>query len=59
LDILLDKYQSQGIKNLEDIKILSLDEFKKIASPKQIIDLFGGKENYLKTIKELENMLYA
>lgn len=59
LDILLEKYQSQGIKDIEGIEVLKLEEFKKIASPKQIVDFFGGKAKYIEAIKELEKELYA
>lgn len=59
LDILLEKYQSQGVKDIEGIEVLKLDEFKKIASPIQIVNYFGGKEKYLEAIRELEKELYA
>lgn len=58
LDILLEKYQTQGIKDIEDISILKLEDFKKIASPNQIVKLFGGKDKYIEAIKELEKELY-
>ncbi len=59
LDILLEKYQSQGIKDIEGIEVLKLDEFKKIASPIQIVNYFGGKDKYLEAVRELEKELYA
>ena len=58
LDILLEKYQTQGIKDIEDISILKLEDFKKIASPTQIVKIFGGKDKYIEAIKELEKELY-
>ncbi len=58
LDILLKKYQTQGIKDIEDISILKLEDFKKIASPTQIVKIFGGKDKYIEAIKELEKELY-
>ncbi len=59
LDILLEKYQTQGIKDIEGIEVLKLDEFKKIASPIQIVNYFGGKDKYLEAVRELEKELYA
>ena len=59
LNILLEKYQSQGIKDIEDINILKLEEFKKIDSPIRIVKMFGGKKKYMEAIKELEKELYA
>ena len=58
LDILLEKYQTQGIKDIEDISILKLEDFKKIASPTQIVKIFGGKDKYIEAIKELEQEIY-
>ena len=60
LEALLNKYMNQGIFQLEDIKILKLDEFKKIGgSPTKVVKMFGGKIGYLKTIKELEQEIYS
>lgn len=58
LEILLEKYQLQGIKDIEDISILKLDEFKKVASPSQIVGYFGGKDKYIEAIRELESQIY-
>lgn len=58
LEILLDKYMDNNISEIEDIKILKLDEFKQIGMPGRILQMFGGKEKYLEAIKELENEIY-
>ncbi|WFD10874.1 EcoAI/FtnUII family type I restriction enzme subunit R [Tepidibacter hydrothermalis] len=58
LEILLDKYMNSNIIDIEDVKILKLDEFKQIGMPGRILKMFGGKEKYLETIKELEAELY-
>ncbi len=58
LEILLDKYRNSNITELEDMKILKLDDFQKIGKPSKIVKMFGGKENYFKAIKELEDELY-
>lgn len=55
---LLDKYANDGIKEIEDTKVLQLKEFAKIGSPMKIVKAFGGKEAYLKAVKELENEIY-
>ena len=59
LEALLDKYKNEGIRDLESIEILKLDPFNKIGSPTKIIKAFGGRDKYIKTIKELENQIYA
>ncbi|WP_050748659.1 EcoAI/FtnUII family type I restriction enzme subunit R [Halothermothrix orenii] len=58
LEILLDKYKNSNITEIEDIKILKLDEFKQIGMPGRIFKLFGGKKKYLEAIKELEAEIY-
>jgi len=59
IEALLDKYADDGIKEIEDTKILQLKEFAKIGSPMKIVKAFGGKEAYLKAVQELENEIYS
>lgn len=58
IEALLDKYSNDGIKEIEDTKVLQLKEFAKIGSPMKIVKAFGGKEAYLKAVQELENEIY-
>lgn len=58
LEILLDKYKNKGIKEIEDIKVLSLAEFADYGKPAKIVKLFSGKTAYKKAIKELEENIY-
>ena len=58
LETLLDKYASDGIKEIEETKVLELKEFTKLGSPMKIVKAFGGKEGYQKAIHELENEIY-
>lgn len=58
IEALLDKYANDGIKEIEDTKVLQLKEFQKIGSPMKIVKAFGGKEAYLKAVQELENEIY-
>ena len=58
LEILLDKYADEGIENVESLNILKVQPFNQIGSPLEIIKLFGGKQQYLNAIKELEKELY-
>ena len=55
---LLDKYSNDGIKDIEDTKVLELKEFAQIGSPLKIVKAFGGKEAYQKAVQELENEIY-
>ena len=59
LEALLEKYKDEGINELEDTKILKLKDFEKFGSPMKIVKLFGGKEGYLKAVKELEEEIYT
>jgi len=58
LESLLDKYADEGITNIESLGILKLNPLNTLGSPIEILNFFGGKENYLKALKELETELY-
>lgn len=58
LEALLDKYASDGIKDIEETKVLELNEFTKFGSPMKIVKAFGGKGAYQKAVRELENEIY-
>ncbi len=58
IEALLDKYANDGIREIEDTKVLQLKEFARIGSPMKIVKAFGGKEDYLKAVQELENEIY-
>jgi type I restriction enzyme R subunit len=59
LSALLDKYTSNGIADLEQVDILQIDPFRKIADLRKIFNAFGGKQEYLYAVKELQNQIYA
>lgn len=59
LEALLDKYMNTGIYEIEKTEILKLDPFLKMGKPAKIASYFGGKEGYLRAIKELEDEIYA
>lgn len=58
LDALLQKYADTGIKSVESLEILRVDPLSGFGTPVEIIDIFGGKEKYLKAIRILESALY-
>jgi len=58
LEKLLDKYADEGITNIESLGILKLNPLNTLGSPIEILNFFGGKENYLQALKELESELY-
>lgn len=59
LESLLEKYADTGIENIEDIKILTLDPFKNMGTASELVSAFGGKQNYIAALQELEKNLYA
>ena len=58
LDSLLDKYADEGIENVESMNILKLPPLNQHGTPIEIIESFGGKDQYLQAIRELEDQLY-
>ena len=60
LDALLDKYADEGIRSIENAKILKLKPFSDMGTPMEIINqAFGGKQNYDNAIAELETHLFT
>lgn len=55
---LLDKYADEGLLDLENPEIITLDPLKKLGSPVEIIRAFGGKPAYDAAIHELTQQLY-
>lgn len=59
LEALLEKYANDGITQLENRTVLSLDPFRQMGSPANIARLFGGKQQYFSAVKELECLIYS
>jgi type I restriction enzyme, R subunit len=59
LNALLDKYADEGIRTIENAKVLKLKPFRDMGTPMEIINqVFGGKSNYENAIQELEQELF-
>ena len=59
LSALLDKYMNDGIKDIDNLAILSNDPFRKYGTPMKIAKLFGGKAGYMQAVHDLQSELYA
>lgn len=59
LEALLNRYMNTGIYEIEKTDILKLDPFAKMGKPARIAGYFGGREGYMKAIRELEEAIYA
>lgn len=58
MDALLDKYASEGIEDIEELTVLKVEPFTNLGTPAEIVGFFGGRENYLNALKELELEIY-
>jgi type I restriction enzyme R subunit len=59
LDALLDKFADEGVVTIEDPNVLRVQPFDDIGTPMEIIRLFGGKQGFLRAVRELEAALYT
>ena len=58
LDALLDKYAKAGIADLESVKILMIDPFRRLGSTEKIFNAFGGKQGYINAVTDLQKQIY-
>ena len=59
LETLLDKYATSNLVDLDDTRVLSLEEFRKFGSPMAIVKAFGGKAQFMEAAQKLEDAIYA
>jgi type I restriction enzyme, R subunit len=58
IDSLLEKYSDEGMLDLENPAIITLDPINKLGTAPEIINAFGGKPAYDQAIHELNEQLY-
>ena len=59
ISALLDKYSEYGVEELADARVLGLEPFRSMGGDVKIVRAFGGKDNFLRTLDELQRELYA
>ena len=59
LETLLDKYATSNLVDLDDTRVLDLEEFRQFGSPMKICKAFGGKKQFIYAVQTLENALYS
>ena len=59
IDALLDKYSDEGIEDIETMTVLKVNPFIQFGTPMEIVSFFGGKDEYLGVILEIEDKLYT
>jgi type I restriction enzyme R subunit len=58
LDALLAKYQDEGVLNLDDANVLKISPFSEMGSVVQLINAFGGKDQFDRAVHEMQSALY-
>lgn len=58
LDALLDKYADEGLAPVEDLGVLRVKPLSDLGTPIELINRFGGKDEYVKAVTLLETALY-
>lgn len=58
VDALLEKYADQGVTAIDDIGDLGVAPFINIGTPVEIVDAFGGREQYLTMIRKIQQEIY-
>lgn len=58
LEALLDKFEREGVDDIENIRVLQVQPIAKLGTPVELVQRFGGKEPYLKAVRGLEDELY-
>ena len=58
LEALLQKYQDQGVINLDDPKVLQIAPFDEMGTPLQLIKEFGTRADFQRAVHELQSALY-
>ena len=59
IDALLDKFADEGIDQIEEMNVLTLQPIAQHGRPIEIVKSFGGREQYLAALQELESRLYG
>jgi type I restriction enzyme, R subunit len=58
LDALLEKYADEGLASVEDVSVLRVQPLSGLGTPVELVSAFGGKDNYLRAVRELGAALY-
>ena len=58
LEALLQKYQDEGVTNLDDPRILQIPPFDAMGTPVELIKQFGDRADFEQAVHELQAALY-
>jgi type I restriction enzyme R subunit len=59
LEALLQKYQDEGMTNLDDPQILRVSPFDTMGTPIELLNTFGGRPGFERAVHELQSALYG
>ena len=59
LEALLAKYADVTLKDIESVRILTLEPLRSLGTDYELVSLFGGREGYFKTVDELLDVMYT
>ena len=59
IEILLDKYEGEGLKAVEDPRVLQIAPFTELGTVMELVREFGGPEGYRAAVRDLEAELYT
>jgi len=58
LEGLLNKYADEGVINIDDTNILRIAPISSLGTPVQLINAFGGKDEFVTAVHKLQSALY-
>lgn len=58
LEALVEKYADITLKDIESVRVLTLEPLRSMGTDYELVSLFGGKEGYFKTLDELLDVMY-
>jgi type I restriction enzyme R subunit len=59
LEALLQKYQDQGVINLDDPRVLQISPFDTMGTPLQLIKQFGTRADFERAVHEMQSEIYT
>jgi type I restriction enzyme, R subunit len=59
LEARLDKFANEDVDDIENVGVLKVQPLNTLGTPLELIQRFGGKDDYLKAVRELEDELFT
>jgi type I restriction enzyme R subunit len=59
IEALLEKYADVSLKDIESVRILTLEPLRSLGTDYELVSAFGGKDAYFKAVDELLDVMYA